>query len=157
PETHDLVIGGLLVGTGTAWYDSLSIEVKEIEKPGPIVVGGHVLDGAHKPVAGAVVSLSDQASMLEHVTSDASGAFSFHATTGMVGVWAIHEPHVAAFLPPEERRADVSNLEIVLGDRDGETLHVKVTSGTPIPAGTVATVSNVSNFEGDLWAVPVVD
>jgi len=152
-----LVFGVMLIGSGVAWFDALALEAVGREPPLPIVLAGRVVDHAHQPVAGAEVALCDRTGIDQHVTTDAAGAFAIHTTSGTWSLSAHRAPDVAAFLPPRLIAADTHDLELQLGATGGAVIHVRVTSTDPVPAGSFATIANVSNVEGDLWSVPIVD
>ncbi len=150
-----VVLGALLVGVGTAWFDDLSIEVIDVPPPHPIAIDGTVVDPTGAPVDGAEVALIVRGTpkLVQHVASDAAGRFHFDAMTGSAwGISAVHAGATAGFVDAVEYDADAA-VTVTLGD-GGVTVRGTLT-GDPLPAGTFVQISTVSPHDSDLFAVAV--
>ncbi len=152
-DGETMVIGVMLVGRGTAWFDDLALEVTEITPPPPIAIEGTVTDPAGAPAAGAEVALIGASQDIEHhVRADAAGRFRFDVTAGRWGVSAHRAGAVGAFVA--QRRFDASGeVKLALGKDGGVTVRGK-TSARP-PAGAYVQISPISQHDADLFAVPL--
>ncbi|MCB9571311.1 MAG: erythromycin esterase family protein [Kofleriaceae bacterium] len=154
PENAGIItIGALVVGSGTAWFDDLQLEVVETVPPHPIVLEGTVTDGG-TPVAGAVVSLNDPLAGVTTAVArtDAGGRFHFDATSGRWG-FAAHAAVGAASV--DSARFDDDARDLALALAPGEvTVHGKL-SGASLPPDVYVQISPTSPHDSDLFAVPV--
>lgn len=151
-----IFFGALLTGDGTAWVDSLSLELGE--KPGPppiITVQGLVIGPDGAAVAGAHVALirpmDDRAAF--RVLSVAEGCFSVDVPAGTYGVTATARGLTAAYLPPASFGPDAGaeKLRITLGE-GGFSIAGTVTdeTGKPVP-GAVLQVYRLSDDVADIF------
>lgn len=155
PTADKILVGAMLYGTGSAWFDDLRIEVGEIKPPAEIELQGIVVDPAGAPAANAEVALISAAGEIEqHVQANAQGRFVLKTREGRWGVSAHHAPAVGAFLPITPY-AKTTELELALGKDGGVTVRGK-TSQKPTP-GTYLRISPVSEFDADLFAVAVAE
>ncbi|MCC6242962.1 MAG: erythromycin esterase family protein [Gemmatimonadaceae bacterium] len=152
----ELTLGIALGGDGTTWFDDLTLEVVEPKPEVPIQLGGRVVDSLGRPVAGAEVALiAASGAIAQHARASADGAFQFRATSGK---WAL-SAHASGrggitgtFL--ETRDFDTNaTLSLVLSAQKGVTVQGRVV-GT-VPDGAYLRVAAYSNFNGDVWAVPL--
>jgi erythromycin esterase len=145
------VLGPLLVGPGTAWFDDLRIEVLE---PPRIVLAGTVTDPDGAPAAGAEVALIGEGEIVAHVEASGHGRFQFDTEPGRWGLSAHRAGAVGAFLDPRSFVADQHDLQITLGRDSGVT--VRGTT-TPRVEGSWVQIAPLSQHHGDLFAVPLAD
>ncbi|HSK04219.1 MAG TPA: erythromycin esterase family protein [Kofleriaceae bacterium] len=152
-DGETLVIGVMLVGSGTAWFDDLALEVTEVAPPPPIAIEGTVTDPAGAPAAGAEVALIGSSQDIEHhVRADAAGRFRFDVTAGRWGVSAHRAGAVGAFVA-QRRFAASGEVKLALGKGGGVTVRGK-TSAKP-QAGAYVQISPISQHDADLFAVPL--
>jgi erythromycin esterase len=155
-EAETLVIGAMLVGGGTAWFDDLRLEVSEIKPPAAIAIEGTVTDPAGAPAAGAEVALIGGGSqdIEKHVRADAGGRFRFDVTAGKWGLSAHRAGAVGAFLA--QRPFDATDqVKIALGKDGGVTVRGKLSAKQK--PGAYVQISPLSDHDADLFAVPVGD
>lgn len=153
PQAERLVVGVLLNGSGTAWFDDLRIEVLDKVAPTPIVLEGTVTDTANAPVTGAVVALISPSGVASHVRSAAGGQFRFEATAGMWAISAHRAGFVGTFIAQTKYGHDARALRVVLPATGGVTVRGRVPASPSAP--TVLEIGRVSKFDGDIFAVPV--
>ena len=151
-----LVLGPLLVGSGTAWFDDLTLEVTAIPPPREVALAGVVVDPAGQPAAGAVVALvSPRGRVTARATTDAAGHFRFTAAAGAWGVSAHHPSGDGAFFDPRQFDEDTGDLRLVVTTGDGVRVRGTVVAAEPLPAGTFVEVSPYSNHGADIFTIPV--
>lgn len=150
-----LVLGPLLVGAGTAWFDDLRLEVVDIPPAKPITITGVVVDPAGKPAPGATVTLMDvRANISAVVAADSGGRFRLSTTTGAWGVSAHHPSGTGAFFDPREFVSDTDDVRLALTD-GGVQVRGRVIAAGPLPADFRIKVYPVSDHQTDGFAVPV--
>ncbi len=152
-DGQTLIVGVMMFGSGTAWFDDLALEVTEVAPPAPIAIEGTVTDPAGAPAAGAEVALIGSSQDIEHhVRADAAGRFRFDVITGKWGVSAHRAGAVGTFVA--QRRFDApSDVKLALGKDGGVTVRGK-TSAKP-KAGAYLQISPISQHDADLFAVPL--
>ncbi|HWO26723.1 MAG TPA: erythromycin esterase family protein [Kofleriaceae bacterium] len=149
-------VGGLILGSGTAWLDDLRIEVAEPKAPAEVAIEGVVTDAAGAPLSGAEVALIGASSdVAQHVRTGADGRFRFAAVpAGTWGLSAQRAGAVGAFVA--QRRFDApGEVRIALGKDGGVTVRGKLAAGTR-PAAFVE-ISPVSQNDADVFVVPVAE
>lgn len=152
----ELTVGVALGGDGTAWFDDLTLEVVEPKPDVPIQLAGRVTDSLGQPVAGAEVALiAATGAVAQHVRASTGGEFQFRTTSGK---WAL-SAHASGrrglagtFLESRDFATD-STLSLVLGANQGVMVQGRV-AGT-VPNGAYLRVAAYSNYNGDVWAVPL--
>ena len=149
-----VIVGPMLAGPGSAWFDDLRIEIADIPAPKPIALAGIVVDAAGKPVAGAQVTLIRGGDVEQHVTTGADGRFELRTTAGKLGVSAHHASGVGVFIAQAEYGADRRDLRLALGASGGVTVAGKITGGTVKP-GTFIATGPISPNDADIFAVAV--
>ncbi|MCE9576964.1 MAG: erythromycin esterase family protein [Deltaproteobacteria bacterium] len=151
-----LVLGPLVVGGGTAWFDDLRLEVTDVPPPRPVELGGVVIDPAGAPVAGAVVALTPASGRVAQITTTgSSGRFAFHAVSGVWSLSAQHATGDGAFVDPRELTEDNSELRLALEASGGVRVRGRVIAAAPLPPGTYAQVGPISGHGGDVFAIPI--
>ena len=154
PNAAKLVAGGMVLQSGTAWFDDLAIEVAEIKPPAQITLAGTVTDPAGASVAGAEVALIDsQGTLAKHVRSDDRGRFRFEVLEGKWGVSAHRAGAVGGYLAQRQLAQSVSDLKIALGKTGGVTVQGKTTHAQR--PGTYLQIGPQSDNDSDIFAVPV--
>ena len=151
-----LVLGPLLVGGGTAWFDDLRFEVTDIPVAHPIRIGGVVTDPSGAALGGAVVALVAPHGKITAVTTTGQdGRFALTALGGAWGVSAHHPGLAGAFTEPRTFDTDGDDVRLVLGRTRGVAVRGRVVTTEPLPGGTHVTVSPHSSYATDLWAIPI--
>lgn len=154
-DAGQLVLGPLLVGGGTAWFDDLRLEIVDVPPVKPITLAGVVVDPAGAPAAGATVTLMDAGgTVVSFVTTDVSGRFELGAKTGAWGMSAHHPSGVGTFFDPRELGDDTRDLRFQLG-ADGVLVRGRVTVPDGAPAGFHVEVAPYSNHVTDAFVVAV--
>ncbi len=154
-DAAQLVIGTLLSGPGTAWFDDLRLEIMDLPPAKPITLAGVVVDPAGKPAAGATVTLmAANGDVRAFVTTDASGRFELDATAGAWGVSAHHVSGTGAFFDPRELVGDTRDLRLAIGG-GGVLVRGRVVSASALPAGSHVEVAPYSDHVTDVFAIPV--
>ncbi|MBZ0232524.1 MAG: erythromycin esterase family protein, partial [Deltaproteobacteria bacterium] len=154
-DAAQLVLGPLLVGGGTAWFDDLRLEVVDVPPAKPITLAGVVVDPAGKPAVGAIVTLMDASGNVHaFVTTDASGRFELAARTGAWGMSAHHPSGAGVFFDPRELADDTRDLRFAIGE-GGVLVRGRVTAANPLPADSRVEVAPYSNHQTDIFVVPV--
>lgn len=154
-DAATLVLGPILVGGGTAWFDDLRLEVIDIPPAKPIKLGGVVVDPTGTPAAGATVALVDtSAKVTAVVTTDAGGRFSFSATTAAWGMSADHPSGTGAFFDSRDFDSDTDDIRLALTD-GGVKVSGRVIADGPLPADFHLVVSPASDHQADVFAIPL--
>lgn len=154
-DADQLVIGPLLVGSGTAWFDDLRLEIVDLPPVQPITLAGVVVDPSGAPAAGATVTLMDAGGgVVDFVTTDASGRFELGAKTGAWGMSAHHPSGAGVFFDPRELGDDTRDLRFQL-DADGVLVRGRVISPDGALAGVHVEVAPYSDHVTDAFVVPV--
>jgi erythromycin esterase len=154
-DAKTVVMGPLLVGTGTAWFDDLRIEVADIVPPHPIAFDGTVTDASGAPVADAEVALVDPAhgEIAAHVKSGADGSFHFDALSGKWGFSANKPGQNGVFVDGRAFDADAT-VALVFDATDGVTAKGKLVVAGSLD-GAFLRISPYSQHDSDLFAVAV--
>ena len=154
-DAATLVLGPILVGGGTAWFDDLRLEVVDIPPAKPTTLGGVVVDPTGKPAAGATVALMDpSAKVTAVVTTDESGHFSFSTTTGAWGMSADHPGGTGAFFDPRDFAGDTNDIRLALTN-GGVKVRGRVIADGPLPADFHLVVAPYSDHQTDGFAIPL--
>jgi hypothetical protein len=152
----DLMFGALQVGSGTAWFDDLAIEVAAIEPPTQIVLAGSVVDATGAPAAGAEVALiAANQDLVQYVQADAMGRFELRTLEGTWGLSAHRAGSVGAFIALAKYPASATELRLALGKDGGVTVRGRLTQ--KVPPGTYVQIAPYSQYDADIFAVPVAD
>lgn len=158
PPGRDLHFGVGLGGEGTAWFDDVRVEVIDPPPVVPIHLAGRVTDPAGLGVAGAEVALiAPSGAVSQHVCTDSDGGYTFAAVSGVWGLsaWAPGRLDVAGgFRAQEVYSGNRTDLSIPLGTEPGVTLRGRL-SGGAAPTGAYVQVARYSDFDADVFALPV--
>jgi erythromycin esterase len=141
-QATNINFGALLTGNGTAWIDSLDLEILPPAEPPPTVtVTGVVHDAEGRPVAGAHVALvrpmADRAA--SRARSGKDGRFSIDVPSGEYAMTVTAPGLEAAYLKPAPFTPDgVEELVVKLGD-GGFTISGTVAddAGAPLPGEAI--------------------
>lgn len=152
-DAERLVLGAMLVGDGTAWFDDLAIETQPLPLP-DITVRGRVVDEQGAPVAGALVTLVQDrfGGMLPTTTADADGRFAVVAPPGEFALSAVGGDLVGAFI---EERAFVEDTEVTLTLARGGGVEVSGVVSGAVPTGARVVLYRESRVSGDWFAMPI--
>ncbi|MBK7193017.1 MAG: erythromycin esterase family protein [Myxococcales bacterium] len=152
-DAQRLVVGAMLVGDGTAWFDDLAIETQALPLP-DITVRGRVIDEQGAPVAGAAIALVQDrfGGMLPTTVSDADGRFAVVAPPGEFALSAVGGDLVGAYI---EERAFVEDSEVAMTLPRAGGVEVSGVVTGDVPVGAQVVLYRDSRVSGDWFSVPV--
>lgn len=150
-----IALGPLIVGSGTAWFDDLTIEVADAPKPHPITLNGVAVDDGGTPVPGADVTVfSKDGQPVGSATTGDGGRFSVDVTSGKLSVSATKVNLVGGFLEPQEFEADVRDLRLVMPRTGGVEVVATLAGGVAaVPADVQVVAGPYSKYMGDIFAL----
>ncbi len=151
-EATRLTLGPVIVGSGTAWFDDLQLEVSEAPRPHPIALSGVVVDDAGAAVAGAEIAVfGANGAAVTRTTSNADGRFQVETASGRVSLSATKAGLVGGFVDREQRDADAGDLRLVLPRVGGVEVVASLVIGGPVPADIQVLAAPYSEHSGDVF------
>ncbi len=153
-DAAKLALGPLIVGSGTAWFDDLQIEVVETPKPHPVVVSGVAVDDSGEPVAGADVTAFDiEGERVDSASTGADGRFEIKTTSGRLSLSATKAGLVGGFVEPRQIDEDVGPVRLQLARAGGVEVVVAVVSSAALPDDVKVLAGPYSDNNGDVFAL----
>ena len=154
-EAVEVAFGVHAKGTGQAWFDDLSISVREPLPTPPIALAGSLTDASGVPVEGGVVAVNSSGGWSPKATTRTGrgGAFSVEVPPGEYALTATGPGGSAVYVPIAEYAAPRRDLALRLGT-GGITVRGTVT-GVLRPASRLVQVTRFSDVSGDIFCVPL--